>query len=494
MADELTLECPIRGILKAKAKSADGLKPSEEKLRIEAIRHLIAEGYPPDHIKVEAVIKKFGHGGKNSFRADLAVLDVPVVTVRSGDVEELLAHAVLLGEVKRDNKDAEQARSTQVEPMLDFASRTDCIALYWDDVEQRLFWQEHKGGKREKHEGSLALLPSYGDAIAVVPLTFADIEPTDSLLSVMKRIEDILHMAALAPEVRYGVMLQLLLAKLNDEHAHEGRPDAALGIQDPVPLGTPPAEIRKNFNAILAKAVAYYGKHLPRSINNTVPVTGEVLSEVLQVLAPVKIIASKQRVIQDFYMYFAKHLYKWEMAQYFTPISLTEFIVSVLAPQFGEHIKDPACGSADFLTAAFRVGRQFDPKYADFVWGADKSPSSVQVAVLNMLLNGDGKSNIKEEDSLEKVGQYTDEYDILVCNPPFGGKIVERKPAVLKQYDLGHEWKTDEEDDQLVKQPKLLSGQEAGLLFVEGSFAFQRGWVPSRDQLQPPTASRIRVR
>jgi hypothetical protein len=46
LAQELTLICPIRGRLKARAKGADGLRPSEEKLRIEAIRHLISERLP----------------------------------------------------------------------------------------------------------------------------------------------------------------------------------------------------------------------------------------------------------------------------------------------------------------------------------------------------------------------------------------------------------------------------------------------------------------
>jgi hypothetical protein len=85
MAELLTLRCPIRGVLKASAKSADGLTPSEEKLRIDAIRYLIGKGYPKDTIRVETVIKKFGEKGRNSFRADLAVLDIPVSMIAKGD-------------------------------------------------------------------------------------------------------------------------------------------------------------------------------------------------------------------------------------------------------------------------------------------------------------------------------------------------------------------------------------------------------------------------
>jgi len=38
MVAGLTLVCPVRGRLKAKAGSKDGLSPTEEKYRVEAIR------------------------------------------------------------------------------------------------------------------------------------------------------------------------------------------------------------------------------------------------------------------------------------------------------------------------------------------------------------------------------------------------------------------------------------------------------------------------
>lgn len=45
--------------------------------------------------------------------------------------------------------------------------------------------------------------------------------------------------------------------------------------------------------------------------------------------------------------------------------------------------------------AAFRIGRKYNPGFADCIWGVDNSTNAVQVAVLNMVLNGDGKTNIK---------------------------------------------------------------------------------------------------
>jgi type I restriction enzyme M protein len=212
----------------------------------------------------------------------------------------------------------------------------------------------------------------------------------------------------------------------------------------------------------------FYTRHLPKEIEKHLPakVTGDILIQICKILAPVRLIASKRDVIQVFYMKFAKGLYKWDLAQFFTPPTVTDFIVDVLNPKFGEHIKDPACGSADFLTAAFHKRRDLDDKYADCIWGTDNSKNAVQVAVLNMLLNGDGKSNIKEEDSLEKVDGEENTYDILVCNPPFGVKIVEKRPKVLRKFDLGHDFADSNSGYEKCKD-KLLDSQETGLLFVE---------------------------
>ncbi len=462
----LKLTCPIRGPLSAPAVSVDGLTPSEEARRIEAINFLLAKRYPRDQIKVEATIKKFGHGGRNSFRADLAVLDVPLGAISASNVDELLEHAVLLGEVKREHRSAKQARETQVAPMLDFAHNDDCVALYWDDAEQRIFWREKKGTTRVPHEAPATTLPNYGHKVAVRPLTSADIEPSDSLLDIFVRIEEVLHGAAIDAEARYGLILQLLLAKLYDEHLHEASQATPLALQDFNALGTKPSVALREVTNAVKKSIGYYGKYLPRPVDDKLAITAEALCEVMAILAPVKIIASRQEVIQTFYMYFAKHLYKWDLAQFFTPVTVTDFIATVLSPRFGEHIRDPACGSADFLTSAYRLGSKVDPNYHDCVWGADNSQNAVQVAVLNMLLNGDGKSNIVLEDSLENVDRYTDQFDMVICNPPFGTRILESRKSVLARFDLGHEWEPDAAGT-LQRTQRTRDKQQVGLLFAE---------------------------
>ena len=282
-----------------------------------------------------------------------------------------------------------------------------------------------------------------------------------------RRIEDVLHSASIGPHRRFTVILQLLLAKLYDEHQGQSQPSAPLMLQDFAALSIDPGAAYSVVSDLLRNSIRYYQAFLPETVPNSLGVDGETLLEVARILAPIKITAMRQSVIQDFYMYFAKHIYKWDLAQYFTPTPLTEFIVEVLNPQFSEHIKDPACGSADFLTAAFRRGqRQHWPDYASSVWGSDVSSEAVQVSILNMILNGDGKTNIREEDSLAKIGTNLQSCDVVVCNPPFGTRITEKSSATLVNFDLGHEWVQDSRG-RWYPTDKVLSMQESGILFAE---------------------------
>lgn len=463
---KLNLVCPIRGLLKVNKKSKDGLTPTEESFRIEAIRFLLSLGYPKENFLIEPVIKRFGNNGRNSFRSDFAILDTSVSSIDVSSPDEILAHALIIGEIKRSHEKNNIVLDTQVRPMLDFATNQNTIGVYWDNIDKRVFWIEIKDNIKEIKEGPISFLPRFGNTIKTTPLTFDTIEPCDSLLDAFSKIEDILHQASFAPEKRYEIILQLLLAKIFDEHAFETRPTEALEFQDYVSLGCSVSTSFSKINELVKRAVNFYGRHLPNKISDKLPISDDTLCLICKTLAPIKIIHSKRDVVQTFYMKFAKDLYKWDMAQYFTPTTVTDFLVNIINPQFGEHIADPACGSADFLVAAFRIARKYNPGFADCIWGIDNSSNAVQVAVLNMVLNGDGKTNIIKDDTLENASNYIEHFDIITCNPPFGSKILEKRKSVLRQFDLGFEW-LDAEQMGLHKTDSLLDKQETGILFLE---------------------------
>lgn len=472
----LALVCPLRGELKATAKRKDLLGPSEEKLRIDMIRHLISLGYPTENMTTEAIVYRLGNAGRNSLRTDVVVYDIAAEAAKALDNEQRLLHAVILGEVKRDNSSAKAAKETQVKPLLGPA-KVGALAVYWDDVEQRVFWHD-----KEKHvkEAPLVALPLYGVRFKSVPkMTLADLKPFASVRVLFDRIEDILHGESVDKESRYTVMLQLLLAKLYDELENEADDTQPLGIQDPISLEMDADVTLSNFNMLLAKAVAYFGANLPKAIPTEIQIKASTLTHVLPLLADKDFTHVAPRLMQDFFMSFAKNLYKWDLAQYFTPTVLTEFIVSLANPQFNEKVKDPASGSSDFLMATHRRREGRRRQTAITLFGADDSETAIQVSELNKVLHGTTSVDLVKEDSLENIqtssnvviteknGEKTEDgkYDVVICNPPFGTRITERRPVVLKNFQMGHDW--NGRMGEFSRLARIQNSQQKGILFVE---------------------------
>ena len=459
------LHCPVRGTLNVPERAADGLTFTEEKRRIDCINLLLRKGYPESHIQVETTLLRFGSQGRNSFRTDIAVLDEPASNFES-DPEELVRHIVLVAEIKRDNASVIEAKRTQVYPAMGMLPLVNALGIYWDDVEQRLFYRELREGQLTPRETSIISLPQWGQAYQYRPLRSADLYTTQ-LRQLFERVENRLHPEVSSKPVRFRIMLQLLLVKLYDEYVHPIFGNEEMDLQDFTDSPLRDQAVKSRIDSILARALKFYQPYLPEPVPVSIQCSGNTLRTLTALLAPVRIINTKREVIQDFYMYFAREIYKWDLGQYFTPTKVVDFIVSVVNPRAGEGVKDPACGSGDFLISAFQhAENQNGANLRDSVWGADNSPEAVQVSILNMVLNGDGKSQIRKEDSLLNVSKYENGFGVILCNPPFGKKILETRPEVLQNFDLGHEWKATA-DGVLQKSDKLLNNQQVGLLFAE---------------------------
>jgi len=122
--------------------------------------------------------------------------------------------------------------------------------------------------------------------------------------------------------------------------------------------------------------------------------------------------------------------------EYYTPRPLIRAIVQVVKPEIGKRIYDGACGSAGFLCEAFDYLKGFSGlTTSDFkalqtrtFYGKEKKSLAYVIAIMNMILHGIEAPNIVHTNTLaENLAdiQEKDRFDIVLANPPFGGK--ERK-------------------------------------------------------------------
>ncbi|MBM4310119.1 MAG: SAM-dependent DNA methyltransferase [Deltaproteobacteria bacterium] len=122
--------------------------------------------------------------------------------------------------------------------------------------------------------------------------------------------------------------------------------------------------------------------------------------------------------------------------EYYTPRPLIRAMVKVVAPKIGETIYDGACGSAGFLCEAYDylksggrlTTRDVKTLQEKTFYGKEKKSLAYVIAIMNLILHGIEAPNILHTNTLtENLAdvQEKDRYDIILANPPFGGK--ERK-------------------------------------------------------------------
>ena len=460
------LHCPIRGQLETRQRAKDGLTFTEEKRRIDAIRFLLQREYPEDHFGVETRILKFGNAGKNSLRTDFCVYEDPWSTVAGWPDGKRMSNTVVVAEIKRDNTSKQDALDWQLKPALSLLPDLNAMGVYWDDVEQRFLYRELEGTLAIIREAPISKMPRWMEGVGSTLLAYSDLIPSADLSGAFDKMEDCLHPYVTDKTRRYAILFQLLLAKIWDEVTHVDRPDEGLDLQDFSTMPVTDAVVLERMNGFLGKAADHYNRFLPEDVGPSFgQLNPEVLRRLSQVIAPINILNSKQTVIQSFYMRFAKSLYKWDLAQYFTPHKVVDFIVSTTNPRL-EHVCDPACGSADFLVSALRSMPIPLGRGVEFLTGVDNSRQAVQVSVLNMMLQGDGKTAISEDDSLKAHPYAEESYDVVLCNPPFGTKIVEKRWDVLRNFDMGHVWGIGDMGG-LAKTDDVRRSQQTGILFTE---------------------------
>ncbi len=118
--------------------------------------------------------------------------------------------------------------------------------------------------------------------------------------------------------------------------------------------------------------------------------------------------------------------------EYYTPRPLIKAIVKVVAPKIGNKIYDGALGSAGFLCEAFEYLKtnltttdQKTTLQKKTFYGKEKKSLAYIIGTMNMILHGIEAPHIMHTNTLtENLAdiQEKDRYDIILANPPFGGK------------------------------------------------------------------------
>ncbi|MEI6858536.1 MAG: type I restriction-modification system subunit M [Shewanella sp.] len=134
-------------------------------------------------------------------------------------------------------------------------------------------------------------------------------------------------------------------------------------------------------------------------------------------------------IIGNAYEYLIKHFAAGSgksAGEFYTPPEVSDLLATILDPQEGDQICDPACGSGSLLMKCGRMVRtnfNGSKKYALF--GQEAIGSTWALAKMNMFLHGEDNHRIEWGDTIrhpmltDKEGTGLLHFDIVTANPPF---------------------------------------------------------------------------
>jgi type I restriction enzyme M protein len=180
-------------------------------------------------------------------------------------------------------------------------------------------------------------------------------------------------------------------------------------------------------------------KEYMKGANFGIP-TPSLLIEAVNIINDMHIKEQNQDTQGDIYEYLLSELQTaGKNGQFRTPRHIINMMVRLVDPQIGEKILDPACGTAGFLVNAYQYILQTNKKEGistltpnqkrlldeDSLFGYDIDETMTRIALMNLMMHGIKKPNIKRANTLSdtepRISDNT--YDVILANPPFKGSL-----------------------------------------------------------------------
>jgi len=226
----------------------------------------------------------------------------------------------------------------------------------------------------------------------------------------------------------------------------------------------------------------------PFSIKNS-----SSLEAIIKLIDPINLTTTDTDVKGDAFEYFLKSVTNGnkDLGEYFTPRHIVRTMVHLVKPIFGETIYDPFCGTGGFLLEAFKyLSLRVDATKPDVKETLEKKTlygreftSTARIAKMNMVLFGDGHSNIEQTDSLEHP--VNGKYDIVLSNIPYSqeteyGALYPHPSENADAICMQHIWKS-------------LTPTGRAAVVVPESFLYEGGAIGKTREMIAKTAKNISI-
>ncbi len=147
-------------------------------------------------------------------------------------------------------------------------------------------------------------------------------------------------------------------------------------------------------------------------------------------------------ILSYFFTTFNKYVAREDKNQAFTPNHIAHFMSKVARVCKTSHILDPTCGSGTFLVQAMTMALnqcETDKERTEIkkhqIYGIEKDPDVFGLSTTNMLIHGDGNSNIRCASCFEVKKWIEDaKADVVLMNPPYNASKSQVPESFAKKY------------------------------------------------------------
>lgn len=223
-----------------------------------------------------------------------------------------------------------------------------------------------------------------------------------------------------------------------------------------------------------------------------------------------------------------------DRGEYFTPRNVCDMTIRmVLSLHSDEQIRnlkifDCCCGTGGFLVSAVNQLRAYVTDWEQRkggtaeevrhhtanrvkemaernLFGMDINPILVRTTQMNLVMHGDGSANVFQGNTLAAPGEWEDHaarakisdgrFDVVVTNPPFGGKAHVDDPHILSRYELPSQGQANPRSrmpsEQLFVEAALKYVKRGGYLAIvlprsianNPGLEFIRRWLTTRSRV-----------
>ena len=413
----------------------------EENVRQRWARTLVEEyGYPLADLGIEVTVRI----GRAPKRADIVIY--------AHDAPRRQENVIVIAETKRDDKRPSDEKDGDDQLKSYIAASSRCQFGIWVGKERRAY-RKLEDGQIER----VPDIPRFGAEAAKRPRR-RDLSRTHELTSVFRRCHNYIYAnAGFQKGEAFHELLKLIFCKTLDEE--ESGDDLLFSVDPQERLST--GGQRRLMEERILPLFQRVRDRFPFIFDDDEQIKMEerVVAYVVSELQYLSLLDTETDVKGDAYEELVGANLRGDRGEYFTPRNVCDMAVrmamSLYDPMELTRLKvlDCCCGTGGFLVSWLnnlrdvilgqerqRPRSRLSPEEKartrvmtacrSNLFGLDINPQLVQTCQMNLVLHGDGSSNVYRADSVRSPGEWDTEVrqkipygrvDVLFTNPPFGG-------------------------------------------------------------------------